>query len=60
MALNPENTLISHQKVNPSAPRYQCGGLLRVDPERRFPSPPLKVGLDAVERLKFGLKGLEP
>ena len=28
-------------KVNPSAPRHKCRGLLRVDPERRF-SPALK------------------
>jgi hypothetical protein len=27
-------------EVNPSAPRHKCRGLLRVDPERRFPSPP--------------------
>jgi hypothetical protein len=46
--------------VNPSTPRHKCRGLpstraqaegLRVDPERRFPSPPSKAGLSAVERV---------
>jgi hypothetical protein len=27
-------------KSTPSAPRHKCQGLLRVDPERCFPSPP--------------------
>ena len=40
------------KKVNPSAPRLKCRGLLRVDPERRFPSPSSKAGLSAVERVK--------
>jgi hypothetical protein len=44
-------------KVNPSTPRPDPStvlrtsgqGLLRVDPERRFLSPPSKAGLGAVE-----------
>jgi hypothetical protein len=40
-------------EVNPSAPRHKCRGLLRVDPERRFLSPPSKAGLSAVERVKI-------
>ena len=39
-------------EVNPSAPRHKRRGLLRVDPERRFVSPPSKTGLSAVERVK--------
>jgi A/G-specific adenine glycosylase len=39
-------------EVNPSAPRHQRRGLLRVNPERRFVSPPSKAGLSAVERVK--------
>jgi hypothetical protein len=39
-------------EVNPAAPRHQCGGLLGIDPERRFLSPPSKAGLSAVERVK--------
>jgi hypothetical protein len=33
--------------------------LLRVDPERRFLSPPSKAGLSAVERVKKKSKGKE-
>jgi len=32
-------------KVNPSTPRHQCRGLLRVDPERRVPHRPEGRGL---------------
>ncbi len=48
-------------EVNPSAPRHKRRSLpstraqaegLRVDPERRLVSPPLKAGLSAVERVK--------
>jgi selenium-dependent xanthine dehydrogenase len=39
-------------QVSPSAPRHECRGLLRVDPERRFHSPPSKTGLSAVEWVK--------
>jgi len=28
------------KKINPSTPRHQCPGLLRVDPERRFTHRP--------------------
>jgi hypothetical protein len=38
--------------VNPATPRHKCRGLLRVDPERRSPSTPLKAVLSAVERVK--------
>jgi hypothetical protein len=38
-------------KVNPSATRPEGWGLLRVDPERRFSTPPSKPGLGAVERV---------
>jgi hypothetical protein len=37
--------------VNPSAPRHKCRGLLGIDPERRFQTPPSKAGLGAVERV---------
>jgi len=37
--------------VNPSTSRHKSRGLLRVDPERRFPSPPSKARLSAVERV---------
>jgi deoxyribonuclease V len=44
-------------KVNPSTPQHKCWGCLRrelsrtlrVDPERRFSTPPSKAGLGAVE-----------
>jgi hypothetical protein len=39
-------------EVNPWAPRHKCRGLLGIDPERRFLSPPSKAGLCAVERVK--------
>jgi len=35
--------------VNPSTPRPEALGLLRVDPERRFFTPLLKAGLGAAE-----------
>jgi hypothetical protein len=34
-----------HKKVNPSTSQHKWWSLLRVDPERRFFTPPLKVGL---------------
>jgi hypothetical protein len=39
-------------KVNPSTPRPEGRGLLRVDPERRFSTPPSNAGLGAAERVK--------
>ncbi len=60
------------KEVNPSVPRHKCRGLpfdklkapsiaegLRVDPERRFLSPPSKAGLRAVERVKTQIKDNE-
>jgi AcrR family transcriptional regulator len=47
------------KEVNPSAPRHKCRGLLRVDPERRFLSPPSKAGLSAVQRVKTQIKDNE-
>ncbi len=38
--------------VNPSTPRPEGQGLLRVDPEPRFLTPSLKAGLGAAERVK--------
>ena len=40
-------------EVNPSAPQHKCWGLLRVDPERRFFTPPSKAGLGATEWVKI-------
>jgi len=40
-------------KVNPSTPRPEGRGLLKVDPERRFFTPPSRVGRGAAERVKF-------
>ncbi|PIV21684.1 MAG: hypothetical protein COS40_07075 [Deltaproteobacteria bacterium CG03_land_8_20_14_0_80_45_14] len=40
-------------KVNPSTPQLKCWGLLRVDPERRFFTPPSKAGLGAAEWVNF-------
>jgi len=40
-------------KVNPSTPHHKCWGLLRVDPERRFFTPPSKAGLGATEWVNF-------
>jgi hypothetical protein len=58
--------------VNPSTPRHICRGLpfdklkapsiaegLGVDPEWRFPSPPLKAELSAVERVNWFERSLE-
>jgi hypothetical protein len=39
-------------KVNSSTPRPESRGLLRVDPERRFFTPPSKAGLGAAEWVK--------
>ena len=39
------------RKVNPSTPRPEGQGLLRVDPEPRFLTPSLKTGLGAAERV---------
>jgi hypothetical protein len=41
--------LIAIEKVNPSTPRPEGQGLLRVDPERRFFTPPSEAGLGAAE-----------
>jgi hypothetical protein len=41
------------ENVNPSAPRPEGQGLLRVDPERRFTIQPSKAGLGAAEWVKF-------
>ena len=41
-----------HSNVNPSTPRPEGRGLLRVDPERRFFTPPSKAGLGAAEWVK--------
>jgi hypothetical protein len=38
-------------KVNPSTPQPEGQGLLRVDPEPRFLTPSLKMGLGAAERV---------
>jgi hypothetical protein len=52
-------------KVNPSTPRPEGRGLLRVDPERRFFTPPSKAGLGAAEwvncytGLKLKISGLQ-
>ena len=35
-----------------------CQGLLKVDPERGFSSPPLKAGLKALERVKNATENL--
>jgi ferredoxin len=43
---------ISHLQVNPSTPRPEGQGLLRVDPEPRFLTSFLKTGLGAAERVK--------
>jgi len=43
------------EKVNPSTPRPEGRGLLRVDPERRFFTPPSKAGLGAAEWVKKSL-----
>ena len=42
-------------RLNPSTPKHKCRGLLRVDPERRFFTPPSKAGLGAAERVKSRL-----
>jgi len=39
-------------QVNPSIPRPEGHGLLRVDPERRFFTPPSKAGLGVAEWVK--------
>ncbi len=43
-------------KVNPSTPRPEGQGLLRVDPEPRFLTPSLKTGLGAAERGKLAIQ----
>jgi len=57
------------EEVNPSTPRSEAQGLpstraqaegLRVDPERRFFTPPSTVGLGAAERVKEALPPEEP
>jgi hypothetical protein len=60
------DTILLMSKVDPSTPRPEGLGLLRVDPEpfdfpqgheqvewRRFPSPPSKAGLSAAEWVDF-------
>jgi large subunit ribosomal protein L30 len=39
-------------EVNPSTPRPEGKGSLRVDPERRLSAPSSKAGLGAAERVK--------
>jgi ribosomal protein S18 acetylase RimI-like enzyme len=46
--LYPETFLVY---VNPSTPRPEASGSIRVDPERRFPPRPERRGLGAVERV---------
>jgi peptidoglycan/xylan/chitin deacetylase (PgdA/CDA1 family) len=41
--------------INPSTPQPEGRGLLRVDPERRFSTPPSKTRLGAVERVKVDM-----
>jgi len=43
---------ITRREVNPSTPHHKCWGLLRVDPEWRFFTPPSKAGLGATEWVK--------
>jgi hypothetical protein len=43
------------KRVNPSTPRPEGQGLLRVDPEPRFLTPSLKTGLGAAERVNVRL-----
>jgi ferredoxin len=43
---------VNHLQVNPSTPRPEGQGLLRVDPEPRFLTSFLKMGLGAAERVK--------
>jgi hypothetical protein len=45
------------KKVNPSTPQLKGWGLLRVDPEWRFSTPPSNAGLGAVEWVKGFLVG---
>ena len=46
-----QNNPVQTTKVNPSTPRPEGQGLLRVDPEPRFLTPSLKTGLGAAERV---------
>jgi hypothetical protein len=59
----------NRRKVNPSTPQYKSWGLpfdklkapnaakgLRVDPERRFLTPPSKAGLGAAEWVNEGFR----
>jgi len=48
--------LMKNRTVNPSTPQHKCWGLLRVDPERRFLTPPSKAGLGAAEWVKNKLE----
>ena len=43
---------MTEEAVNSSTRRPEGQGLLRVDPERGFFTPPSKVGLGAAERVK--------
>ena len=47
--LNEVNNMKKLNRVNPSTPRPEGQGLLRVDPERRFSTPPSKARLGAAE-----------
>jgi len=55
-------------QINPSTPQHKCWGLpstraqaegLRVDPERRFFTPPSKAGLGAAEGVNKNSQNLE-
>jgi len=48
---------LNANKVNLSAPRPEGRGLLKVHPEPRLLTPPLKAGLRAVERVKVMVGG---
>jgi uncharacterized protein involved in exopolysaccharide biosynthesis len=44
---------LRNNEINPSTPRPERRGFLRVNPERRFFTPPSKAGLDAAERINM-------
>jgi hypothetical protein len=46
-------------EVNPSTPQPEGLGLLRVDPERRFSTPPKKAGFGAAEWVKFSISNIK-
>ena len=51
-----KNCKLDEIGVNPSTPQHKCWGLLRVDPERSFFTPPSKAGLGAAEWVKVSLE----